>query len=878
MGSEIFTLKKIPDLTLAQYSAEESGGVDEVIHQHSLFYRQLNRKGILFDEIYHLIYLYNPSANPGNRLKIYFRVDSESAPVCMDEFMKASPISTYFKFEKDIPNDKLLNATFSCRATIAKQDGMVMSSFIDKNMSYYTVNPWKANEKARLIGLFRMMQRLQKPVAYVVSLKAVDLSESMRESFRSQIQFIRTAEKANIGNRDENAEQTLRVYDKFLESLRTNPHFICRISAYANNEALAKMILDSASAEAVEEGNYRIVCENGQYRPLVPELSFGEYCIQDAPRGMRKWNSLFLLKEAVCFSMFPVLYPGETIEIPKESAPIYEKDGLYLGKDNSGYDVYFPLKLLPKHALLAGVPGSGKTYSMLHLSSQLAGIKNNIPILVLEPAKKEYRALAYNKDLPEITIFSPGGTGSFPLRINPFEFPIGYKLSEHITNLYQVFEGAFDLTPPLPIFVMDGIEEVYRDHGWYPFEVNDGKHTYPTTQELFDKVEAILESKKYEEDIKNNLITCLQTRIGSLLRREMGNVFNVSSSTISPEEWLNVSCVIELESLGSYAGNFLTLLLLTIIREMLKQNPKTSKEKPRHVIFLEEAHNLIGPTTVANSENGDTKVASTKYIVDMLAEVRALGEAIVIADQLPTALAPQVTKNTSLKLGHRITAMEDREMLASTMSADGVQLEKMGTFQPGHALCMYENIQKPFEIQICEYGARSESPNNEELLELLKTRKIYNTIMERDFHILIQKFDERRKKIISECDNILAGKNNIANDFVKIKDSNWQGAELKYALITLEANEIQYCRELEKTWDSWLELILEINEYAKMNVVQRTSARNYLLESLKEFLSMADLFCHDFPDECEEIPVRLDPIYGRYVNKISEAISWTRQG
>ena len=94
----------------------------------------------------------------------------------------------------------------------------------------------------------------------------------------------------------------------------------------------------------------------------------------------------------------------------------------------------------------------------------------------------------------------------------------------------------------------------------------------------------------------------------------------------------------------------------------------------------------------------------------------------------------------------------------------------------------------------------------------------------------------------------------------------------------MEANEIQYCRELEKTWDSWLELILEINEYAKMNVVQRTSARNYLLESLKEFLSMADLFCRDFPDECEEIPVRLDPIYGRYVNKISEAISWTRQG
>ena len=898
MGSEIYVLKRIPDLTLAQYSAEESGGVDEVIHQHSLFYRQLNRKGILFNEIYHLIYIYNPSSNPGSRLSIYFKVDGENVPICMDEFMTASPISPYFTFEKierlntDATKEsdrdyqrrireyekfeRYRKAVFSYRASVVKQDNMVMSSLIEKNNSFYTVNPWKANEKARLIGLFRMMQRLQKPIAYVVTLKAVDMSESLRESFRTQIQYIRTAEKSNIGNRDENAEQALRLYDKFLESLRSNPHFLCRISAYANDEALAKMVLDSAAAEAVEEGNYRIVSENGQFQPLSPEQILSEYCMKDAPRGMRKWNSLFLLKEAVCFSMLPVLYPGETIEFPKESAPIYERDGLYLGKDNSGYDVYFPLKLLPKHALLAGVPGSGKTYSMLHLSSQLAGKKLNIPILVLEPAKKEYRALAYNEDLPEITIFSPGGTGSFPLRINPFEFPIGYKLSEHITNLYQVFEGAFDLTPPLPIFVMDGIEEVYRDHGWYSFEVNDGKHSYPTTQELFDKIEAILESKKYEEDIKNNLITCLQTRIGSLLRREMGNVFNVSGSTISPEEWLNVSCVIELESLGTYAGNFLTLLLLTIIREMLKQNPKAPKDKPRHVIFLEEAHNLIGPTTIANSENGDTKVASTKYIVDMLAEVRALGEAIVIADQLPTALAPQVTKNTSLKLGHRITAMDDREMLASTMSADGVQLEKMGTFQPGHALCMYENIQKPFEIQICEYASRSESPSNEELLELLKTRKIYKKIMDRDFQILFQKFEERKLVINDKRNILLAGKHNILDNYETINNLDWQGDERTHALKMFEVKNMQYCRNYKQLSEIWLEHILEINEYAKMNLIQRSASQKYLSQTINEFINLLQEGILGFPDACETINTQLEPLQAKCLSKISEATKWIR--
>ena len=67
MGAEFYTLRCLPDLMLAKYSAEESGGVEDVIRQHSSFYRQMNRKGLLFREIYHLIYRYDPSLPPGKR-------------------------------------------------------------------------------------------------------------------------------------------------------------------------------------------------------------------------------------------------------------------------------------------------------------------------------------------------------------------------------------------------------------------------------------------------------------------------------------------------------------------------------------------------------------------------------------------------------------------------------------------------------------------------------------------------------------------------------------------------------------------------------------------------------------------------------------------
>ena len=466
MCAEFFTIRKIPDLTLAQYSAEESGGVSDVIRQHASFYRQLNRKGVLFDETYHLAYVFNPKQPLGRRLNVFLIAEGNNGqPVRMEEFITSSPLSSYFRFEQETP---LYDPVFPYRATMCKQDGFVSSMYSDTSNGYYVVNPWKANEKARLMGLFKMMQKLQQSVAYVVTMKAVDLSETMRESFRTQIQYIRNLQRTNMTNRDENADQCLRIYDKFLESLRNNPHFMCRICSYAQEESLAKMILDASAAESVEEGNYRILCEKGQFQPLSSTTDMKELCLDETPRGMKLWNGLFLLKEMVPFVMLPVLYPGETIELPKESAPIYEKNGLYLGKDNNGYSVYCPLDLLNKHALLAGVPGSGKTYSMLHIASQIGSSPNDIPFLVLEPAKKEYRALARNERITDMLVFSPGATGSFPLRINPFEFPIGLKLSEHITSLNQVFEGAFDLTPPMPFLVSKGIEQVYRDHGWYP--------------------------------------------------------------------------------------------------------------------------------------------------------------------------------------------------------------------------------------------------------------------------------------------------------------------------------------------------------------------------------------------------------------------------
>jgi len=124
----------------------------------------------------------------------------------------------------------------------------------------------------------------------------------------------------------------------------------------------------------------------------------------------------------------------------------------------------------------------------------------------------------------------------------------------------------------------------------------------------------------------------------------------------------------------------------------------------RHVIFIEEAHNIIAPSTQqSGSDSVDPKISATAYIVKMLAEVRALREAIVIADQLPTALASEVTKNTGLKLVHRLTAQDDREQIGTAISASPMQLERMASFTSGRAFIYHERTMKPFEMQVAEW-------------------------------------------------------------------------------------------------------------------------------------------------------------------------------
>jgi hypothetical protein len=409
-----------------------------------------------------------------------------------------------------------------------------------------------------------------------------------------------------------------------------------------------------------------------------------------------------------------------------------ENDITSLGQDKQwidfgGYETTRPehtiqivLEQLNKHAFICGVPGSGKTTTAFNLLTQLWC--HGIPFLVFEPAKTEYRSLLAikpdaNRFTPEqlqklrtltqeLRVYTLGNDLISPFRFNPFEVSQGVPFFEHIANLEACFRGALPLSGPLPALLSEALEEIYYDRGWTGSEEGTPEHLsdkIPVMRDLYDKITVLFETKDYAGEVKSNLKTALEVRIGSLLRRGVGAMLNAQRSYPSIADLLHSPTILELDYLNQDQANLMTFFVLTKIREYVKRQRTEGGGIPEHIILLEEAHNLVGRNLgTASAEDANTKQEAANYITRMLAEMRAIREAIIIADQLPTTVAAEVVKNTNVKIAHRLVSADDRKDIGQAMLLDQSQTEEIARLNPGESFLYMEGWYRPRPVKIPE--------------------------------------------------------------------------------------------------------------------------------------------------------------------------------
>jgi hypothetical protein len=157
--------------------------------------------------------------------------------------------------------------------------------------------------------------------------------------------------------------------------------------------------------------------------------------------------------------------------------------------------------------------------------------------------------------------------------------------------------------------------------------------------------------------------------------------------SIPMHELLARPTVLELQDLGDDAEKaFVMGLLLTLLYEY-RQVEAASGDGIRHLTIIEEAHRLLKRVSAPdNPEIANPQGRAVETFTNILAEVREYGEGLVVIDQIASKLAPDILKNTNLKIVHRIMARDDRDEVGGAINLDESQRAHLTTLRPGDAV------------------------------------------------------------------------------------------------------------------------------------------------------------------------------------------------
>jgi len=362
---------------------------------------------------------------------------------------------------------------------------------------------------------------------------------------------------------------------------------------------------------------------------------------------------------------------------------------------------------LCKHVLIAGVPGSGKTQTCQYLLRQLWE-EHRIPWLVMEPAmKSEYRALLTTPTVRDLHIFTLGDETCVPFRFNPLEVRPRVHVQTHIDGLIALFNAAFALVTPMPYVLALSLHRVYSERGW---DLTMGRHplghvpeAQPTLSDLAATIGRLVKELGYDAEITANIQAGLQTRLSSLAAGAKGIMLDRPSS-VSMDYLLSRPAVLEFAAMGNDEDKAFVLGAMLLHLAEHRRAGGLVGNRLRHVTVVEEAHRLLAaaPQNLP-AEEANARGKAVESFVNLLAEVRAYGEGIVVVEQVPTKLAPEVLKNTNLKVVHRLVAEDERRRVGGCMNMSDKQMRHLSTLLCGHAAVFAEGCRNAYLVQVPDH-------------------------------------------------------------------------------------------------------------------------------------------------------------------------------
>ena len=378
---------------------------------------------------------------------------------------------------------------------------------------------------------------------------------------------------------------------------------------------------------------------------------------------------------------------------------------------------------------VSGATGSGKSQTVRALLE--AATRAGIPWLVVEPAKAEYRLMAARLAgsagpgvadpgaaamVSQVVRIRPGEPDAIAAGLNPLEpAPDGegrrFPLQTHADLVKALFIASFRSDEPFPQVLSAALTRVYEEAGWDlalgETAAADASGCYPSLTDLQRAAIRVVREIGYSQRITDDVLGFIKVRLSSLRLGTTGR-FLEGGHQLDFGALLSSNAVLEIEDVGDDSDKaFLMGTVLIRLAEHLRMANRAGMRGSaglRHLTVIEEAHRLL-----RRQETG-TPAGAAAHAVEMfaglLAEIRAYGEGLIIAEQIPDRLVQDVIKNTAVKITHRLPAADDREVVGATMNMTQAQNRFLVTLNPGQAAVFTDGMDFPLLVRMPDGTSR----------------------------------------------------------------------------------------------------------------------------------------------------------------------------
>ena len=375
---------------------------------------------------------------------------------------------------------------------------------------------------------------------------------------------------------------------------------------------------------------------------------------------------------------------------------------------------------LNRHVFVCGATGAGKSQTVRCLLESATA--HGIPWLVVEPAKAEYRLMAGRLPGTEVIRIRPGEPDAVAAGLNPLA-PASdgrggrFPLQTHADLVKALFIASFQAEEPFPQVLSAALGRVYEEAGW-DLALDEpapgrAEAAYPALSDLQRTAEQVVADIGYSQRVTDDVLGFIRVRIASLRLGTTGR-FLEGGHPLDFAALLRGNVVLEIEDVGDDADKAFLMgtVLIRLVEHLRLAHRAAGGGAPglAHLTVVEEAHRLLRRPEPGGAGGAGAAAHAVELFASLLAEIRAYGEGLVIAEQIPARLTPDVIKNTAVKITHRLPAADDREAVGATMNATPPQSRYLVTLPPGQAAVFADGMDFPVLVKIKDGTERERAP------------------------------------------------------------------------------------------------------------------------------------------------------------------------